>query len=84
MINFFRKTFFLIVFLAISIAVNCQPPNNPNRPCDTPPCKGGNGGGNGCFPPPCVPIDNGIVFLLVAGTMLGAKRYTDSKRVNQQ
>ena len=51
--------------------MHSQPPNPGG--CDNPPCQGGNGNGNGggCFPPPCVPIDNGIILLLAAGTLLG-------------
>ena len=27
-----------------------------------------------CWPPPCIPIDGGVGFLLLAGAALGAKR----------
>ena len=46
---------------------------------------GGGGPGPGCWPPqtPCVPIDNGIVFLIIAGTLLGAKTIYDFSKKNK-
>jgi len=41
------------------------------------PPGGGPGGGGGpgpCFPPPCVPIDGGLSFLLIAGAAYGGKK----------
>jgi hypothetical protein len=36
-----------------------------------------------CWPPPCVPIDGGISFLIVAGAAYGAKKlYADRKSKN--
>lgn len=40
-------------------------------PCGVPPCGGGGGGGPGCFPPPCVPIDQGIWALFLVGALYG-------------
>lgn len=38
-------------------------------------------GGPGCWPPPCVPIDNGLVFLILAGIAFVAKKiYNSYKR----
>jgi hypothetical protein len=35
------------------------------------------GGGPTCWPPPCIPVDKGSVFLILAGLGLGAwKLYT--------
>ena len=34
----------------------------------------GGGGQPGCFPPPCVPIDGGLSWLLIAGTIYGGKK----------
>lgn len=42
------------------------------------------GGAPPCWPPPCIPIDGGVVFLLAAGLGLGAKKtisYYKEKRV---
>jgi hypothetical protein len=34
-----------------------------------------------CWPPPCVPIDGGLIFLIVAGIALGGwKIYTSYKK----
>ncbi len=33
-----------------------------------------------CFPPPCVPIDGGIGFLIAAGVAFGAKKIYDSRK----
>lgn len=38
---------------------------------------GGGPGGPPCWPPPCVPIDGGISFLLVAGAIYGGKKVYD-------
>lgn len=35
------------------------------------------GGGAGCWPPPCVPIDGGVGFLLAAGLAFGGKKLFD-------
>ncbi len=34
----------------------------------------------GCWPPPCVPIDGGIVFLIAAGAAYGSKKIYDYKK----
>lgn len=36
------------------------------------PSPPGGGGDPGCFPPPCVPINQGVLFLLLAGVIMGA------------
>lgn len=41
----------------------------------------GTGGGNpACWPPPCVPVDNGIIALIAAGTLLAAKTLYDFRK----
>ena len=42
-----------------------------------PPGPPGGGGGPSCWPPPCVPIDGGLSFLLVAGALYGGKKIYD-------
>jgi hypothetical protein len=37
-------------------------------------------GGPGCWPPPCVPIDGGISFLIAAGAAYGVKKIRDSRK----
>ncbi|CAG0952963.1 MAG: hypothetical protein HND27_04765 [Bacteroidetes bacterium] len=63
---------FFVLLSAKAIALG--PPGPP----------GGGGGGGGtppCWPPPCVPIDGGIGFLLAAGALYGAKKiYQKSKK----
>lgn len=36
--------------------------------------------GPSCWPPPCVPIDGGISFLIAAGAAYGAKKIYDHRR----
>lgn len=42
------------------------------------------GGGAPCWPPPCVPIDGGISFLLVAGALYGGKKVYDISKNNEK
>jgi hypothetical protein len=50
-----------------------------------PPDPGGGSGGPSCFPPPCIPIDGGLSWLLIAGTIYGGKKVYDfSKEENKE
>ncbi len=40
-------------------------------------------GSPGCWPPPCVPIDGGIVFLIIAGTLFAIKKLYDFSKKHQ-
>ena len=42
-----------------------------------PPGPPGGGGGPPCWPPPCIPIDGGIGFLIAAGIAFGGKKAYD-------
>jgi len=42
---------------------------NPFDPADFP-----------CFPPPCIPIDGGISFLVAAGVALAGKKLYDNQK----
>ena len=45
------------------------------------------GGGDvpNCFPPPCVPIDGGLSWLLIAGSVYGGKKlYGANKEKNEE
>ncbi len=42
-----------------------------------PPGPPGGGGGPSCWPPPCVPIDGGISYLLALGVIYGGKKVYD-------
>ncbi|MEQ9351326.1 MAG: hypothetical protein RJQ00_01975 [Vicingaceae bacterium] len=63
-------TFSFVLLFSIPSVLQAQgPPPNP-------------GGGNGkppCFPPPCIPIDGGLSWLLLAGAAYGGKKVFDSK-----
>ncbi len=59
---------FFYLFVNISFSLAGLPPPPPG------------GGGPPCFPPPCMPIDGGISFLLAAGAALGAKKMYDSRK----
>jgi hypothetical protein len=61
-------TLFLLVF-ASQVLLSAPPP---------PPA-----GGPGCWPPPCVPIDGGITFLIAAGAAYGAKKLVDARKKNK-
>lgn len=39
---------------------------------------GVSGGGAGCWPPPCVPIDGGIGLLVLAGVAWGSKKLIEN------
>lgn len=54
--------------LSLASELNAQPPG------------GGPPGGGGCIPPPCIPIDGGLGFLLAAGAIYGGKKLLDHKK----
>ena len=58
-----HKIIFTFISLFGSVALFAQPPGGP------PP--GGGGGDPPCWAPECIPIDGGIIFLIVGGIMLG-------------
>ena len=61
----YRKVLLILAFFAFfTLNMNAQPP---------PP----GGTGPSCWPPPCIPIDGGISWLLAAGIVYGAKKSWD-------
>lgn len=62
---------FTFLFFAVVSIFNSVFAGGPPGP------PGGGGGGAPCWPPPCVPIDGGISFLLVAGAIYGGKKIND-------
>ena len=58
-----KKILFTLFILVCIKFVNAGPPPPPPPP-PTP----------GCWPPPCVPIDGGISFLIAAGAIYGVKK----------
>lgn len=37
------------------------------------------GGSPGCWPPPCIPVDGGVTFLIIAGAAYGLKKIASSR-----
>ena len=69
-----KKIFILFVLFAaicFSEELKAQPPD-----------PGGGGGDSqpNCFPPPCVPIDGGLSWLLIAGTAYGGKKLYNANK----
>jgi hypothetical protein len=60
--------FALILSVGITKELNAQPPDP------------GGGTNPPCFPPPCIPIDGGLSWLLLAGTVYGGKKIYDMKQ----
>lgn len=61
------KTALALAFLACNMVMFAQPPGGP------PPGGGGTTGTTPpCWEPECIPIDGGLMFLLIAGVALGA------------
>jgi hypothetical protein len=60
----------LSIFLLFLGSLVAQPPSPPAGATTSP----------GCWPPPCVPIDGGISFLIAAGIGLGVKKAYDSRK----
>lgn len=54
------------LFFSINVFSQLPPDNEEETP--------------GCWPPPCVPIDGGIVFLIAAGAAYGSKKIYDYKK----
>jgi hypothetical protein len=60
---------FLILLLCVNHKIHSAPPPPPS-------------GKPGCWPPPCVPIDGGVSFLIAAGAAYGAKKLYDQRKKN--
>lgn len=73
--NMKKFSFFtFLLLLSFTIDLKAQPPD-----------PGGGNGGPNCFPPPCVPIDGGLSWLLLAGTAYGSKKiYELSKEKKEE
>lgn len=70
-----KRIIFLLLFVLLSsinniVLASGAPPPRPGG-------GGPGGGGFPCWPPPCVPIDGGISFLLLAGAIYGSKKIYD-------
>ncbi len=63
----FKGLIFLGLFIGCTYALHAAPPPPP-------------GGSPACWPPPCIPIDGGLSFLVAAGAAYGAKKIYDSRK----
>jgi hypothetical protein len=71
-----KKKLFLLAFISLlsfNIDLKAQPPD-----------PGGGGELPNCFPPPCVPIDGGLSWLLIAGAAYGGKKYLDINKKEEE
>lgn len=74
--KYLKQLIFTVTFIAaFSIFNNTFAAGPPGPP---------GGGGAPCWPPPCVPIDGGISFLLVAGAIYGGKKVYDISKNNEK
>ena len=63
----------LILLCFVGIAtLHGQPPPPPPPPGDPP-----------CWPPPCIPVDGGILFAVGAAAVFGGKKLYNSLRSNK-
>mgnify|MGYP003640064476 CR=1 FL=1 len=69
-----KKTILILslLFIGLSAPLIAQPPD-----------PGGGGGNPPCFPPPCIPIDGGLSWLLLAGVAYGGKKFHDMNKKNE-
>ena len=70
-----KRSILLILFISVLAIfdLKAQPPDP----------GGGTGGVPNCFPPPCVPIDGGLSWLLLAGTAYGGKKIYDLSKEDE-
>lgn len=68
--NVFKYSLTIAFILVVSL-LEAQPPGGGSPPP---------GGSPTCWPPPCIPIDGGISFLLLAGAAFGAKKIYDQRK----
>lgn len=66
--HFIFTSVFIVVLSMGNNAIAAGPSGPPGPPT---------GGGPPCWPPPCVPIDGGLSFLLIAGVAYGGKKVYD-------
>ncbi|MFT5602628.1 MAG: hypothetical protein ACI9N1_002887 [Flavobacteriales bacterium] len=59
------------VFILLSVIVLAQPAGG------APPGGPSGGGTPPCWPPPCIPIDGGLSFLIAIGAAFGGKKAYD-------
>ena len=65
-----KRAFSVVFFVFITISSQAANPTLPTTGIKPP-----------CWPPPCIPIDGGIIFLAVAGLALATKILYNKRRV---
>ena len=74
-----RNNILPLACIAVAFILNigvlfAQPASAPSNPRSTP--------AKGCWPPPCMPIDGGISFLIAAGVAYGGKKLHNHRKKN--
>jgi len=65
-----RLVMILCLVIGPTVSQVCYaPPAGAN-----PPGGGNPPAGAGCWPPPCIPVDGGLVFMIAAGALYGGKK----------
>lgn len=67
----------LVVGIGMTSVTFAQPSGPPGPP-------GGGGGTPPCWPPPCVPVDGGASWLILAGLAFGAKKAYDLNKKHKE
>ncbi|MEZ4936377.1 MAG: hypothetical protein R2799_02150 [Crocinitomicaceae bacterium] len=72
--HFLKKFLLTIALILASHGLFAQPPGGPppGGTTGTPPPD--------CWPAPCIPVDGGIGFLVLAGAALGGKKLYDAQK----
>ena len=68
--HIFYKFLALLILVTLPSLIYAQG-GNPFDPGDFP-----------CFPPPCIPIDGGLTFLIAAGAAMAGKKLYDKSKEN--
>jgi len=68
-----KKNQIIIISVFLVMAVT----SSYGQPAGGAPPGGPAGGTPGCWPPPCVPVDGGISFLIAIGAAFGGKKMYD-------
>ncbi|MBL7932046.1 MAG: hypothetical protein JNL60_09090 [Bacteroidia bacterium] len=68
------RSFFTIVMIVAGPVLSWAAPGPPTTGTTTSPT---------CWPPPCIPVDGGIGFLIAAGAIYGAKKIYSSRKKEQ-
>jgi hypothetical protein len=82
--NTFKKALPVLAgFLLLSLSTYAQPGPGPGPGGDGGPIGPGDGDDPPCWPPPCVPVDGGITFLIAIGAAYGSKKAYDKYKKDE-